>query len=171
MNCFLSLGSNLGDREKNLIQAIMLLKDDGLAISNVSSLYETQPVNVTSQPWFFNLVLEAETDKTPLELLYSVKDIERKMGRKPSYQNGPRIIDIDILLAEKTIIQTKDLEIPHPKLEKRNFVLVPFKEISPNTIHPVLNKTIEELLVESKDKSEVIRINSIPKKKIPNRIK
>jgi len=155
MKYFLSLGSNLGDRKRNLAQALTFLKKDKVESLKISSVYETQPTDFTLQPWFFNQVVEVEADFHPEALFSLTKKIEHRMERKPSIQKGPRIIDIDILLAETRIIRTKKLEIPHPRLEKRNFVLVPFEEISPETVHPVLNENIENLLKKSKDRSVV----------------
>jgi len=155
MKYFLSLGSNLGDRAKNIEQALAFLEEEGTKIIKSSSLYETQPVDIPSQLWFFNQVVEVETDLNPSNFLRLVKKIEKKMGRKPLYPKGPRIIDIDILLAEGNVIQTKELVIPHPRMEKRNFVLVPFKEISPETLHPIFMEKIEDLWKRSKDSSLV----------------
>lgn len=158
MKYFLCLGSNLGDREKNLKRAQSLLKAEGISIVRSSSLYETQPVDLSSQPWFYNQVIEIETGVDPSDLLDLVKGIEESMGRKMSVQKGPRIIDIDILLAEDKVIHTAELRIPHPRLDKRNFVLIPFAEISPETVHPLLKKNIQDLLERSSDHSTVERL-------------
>lgn len=157
MRYFLSLGSNLGDRAENLSRALCFLEEEGAKIMKASSLYETQSVDLPAQPLFLNQVLEVEADLNPFDLLSMVKKIEKAMGRKILKAKGPRIIDIDILLAEGTVIQTKELKIPHPRMEKRNFVLVPFKEISPKTIHPLLKEMIEDLWQKSDDKA-VVRI-------------
>lgn len=161
MRYFLSLGSNLGERQTNLEKAIRSLRDEGVKIRKYSSLYETQPVDLppsASKTWFYNQVVEAAIDLEPIELLRLVKRIEGKMGRSASISKGPRIIDIDILLAEDCVIQTEDMVIPHPRLEKRNFVLIPLKEISPETEHPVLKITIRELADKSLDLSVVRKI-------------
>lgn len=155
MRYFLCLGSNLGDREKNLEQACSLLKEEGIKIIQLSSVYETQPVDLHSQPWFFNQVIEIETGIAPPGLLDLTKRIEKLMGRNTLIQKGPRVIDIDILLAEDMVIQTKELSIPHPRLDKRNFVLIPFEEISPETVHPLLKENIQNLLEKSSDRSTV----------------
>ena len=155
MRYFLCLGSNLGDREKNIEQARSLLKKEGIRIIQSSSLYETQPVDLPSQPWFYNQVIEIEARTQPPDLLDLVKGIERSMGRKTPIQKGPRIIDIDILLAEEKVIHTMELSIPHPSLDKRNFVLIPLAEISPETIHPLLKENIQSLLERSSDHSTV----------------
>lgn len=155
MRYFLCLGSNLGDREKNLEQAHSLLKEEGIKIIQLSSVYETQPVDLLSQSWFFNQVIEIETGIAPPGLLDLIKRIEKLMGRNTLIQKGPRAIDIDILLAEDKVIHTKELSIPHPRLEKRNFVLIPFAEISPETVHPLLKENIQNLLERSSDRSTV----------------
>ncbi len=158
MRYFLSLGSNLGDREKNINHALFSLEKEGVEIMKVSSLYETQPVDFPSQPWFYNQLLEVRTKADPESLLELVKKIEKKMGRKRGQKKGPRIIDIDIILAGTTVIQKKELKIPHPRMEKRNFVLLPFVEISPDTVHPVLNEEIKTLWEKSEDRSIIKKI-------------
>jgi len=158
MRYFLSLGSNLGDREKNLTRALSLLQKKGVKIRKTSSLYETQPVDISSKAWFYNQVAEVQVEIEPKELLALVKRIEKKMGRKAEGREINRIIDIDILLAEGRIIHTKELEIPHPRMEKRNFVLLPLLEISPDTVHPRLGESIRVLWEKSKDRSVVIQL-------------
>lgn len=155
MRYFLCLGSNLGDKEKNLERAHSLLREKGVRIIQLSSVYETQPVDFPSQSWFFNQVIEIETGIVPSDLLELVKRIEKSMGRNTLIQKGPRVIDIDILLAEDKVIHTKKLNIPHPRLSERNFVLIPFAEISPETVHPLLKETIQNLLEKSDDRSTV----------------
>jgi 2-amino-4-hydroxy-6-hydroxymethyldihydropteridine diphosphokinase len=158
MRYFLSLGSNLGDKEKNLTQALTLLEKEGVEILKISSLYETQPVDFPSQPWFYNLLVEVRTKANPEAFLDLVKKIEQKIGRKRRLKKGPRIIDIDIILAERKVIRKKELKIPHPRMEKRNFVLLPFVEISPDTVHPVLNEDMKTLWEKSDDQSIVKQI-------------
>ena len=158
MKYFLSLGSNLGDKEKNLTLALFLLEKEGVEILKMSSLYETQPVDSPSQPWFYNQLVEVRTKANPEALLDLVKKIEQKMGRKRGQKNGPRVIDIDIILAEDSVIRKKDLKIPHPKMEKRNFLLLPFMEISPDTVHPVFNEDMKTLWKKSDDRSIVKQI-------------
>jgi 2-amino-4-hydroxy-6-hydroxymethyldihydropteridine diphosphokinase len=155
MKYFLSLGSNLGNREKNLEQALSLLEDECVEIIQSSSVYETQPVDFSSQPWFYNQVVEIATGKDPQNLLVLVKRIEQKMGRIPHVQKGPRTIDIDILLAEDKVMHTNELKIPHPSLDRRNFVLIPFSEMAPETVHPILKQTIQSILEKSSDHSVV----------------
>jgi 2-amino-4-hydroxy-6-hydroxymethyldihydropteridine diphosphokinase len=146
-NAFLSLGSNLGDRAANLDAAIAALGSLG-EILKVSSFYETAPVDVTHQPWFLNCVVGLETEKMPKQLLSSVLKIERQLGRnRAKEQNkGPRTIDLDILLFGNSIIDSKELTVPHPAMHLRRFVLEPFAEIAPEIIHPVLKQTVRQLL-------------------------
>ena len=158
MKYFLSLGSNLGNREENLTLALSLLEKEGVEILKLSSLYETQPVDFPSQPWFYNQLVEVRAKANPEAFLNLVKRIEQKMGRKRRLKKGPRIIDIDIILAEGSVIRKKELKIPHPRMEKRKFVLLPFVEISPDTVHPVLNKDIKTLWEKSDDQSIVKQI-------------
>ena len=158
MRYFLSLGSNLGDKEKNLTLALCLLEKEGVEILKMSSLYEAQPVDFPSQPWFYNQLAEVRTKANPEALLDLVKNIEQKMGRERGQEKGPRIIDIDIILAEDSVIRKKDLKIPHPRMEKRNFVLLPFVEISPDTVHPVFNEDMKTLWKKSIDRSIVKQI-------------
>jgi 2-amino-4-hydroxy-6-hydroxymethyldihydropteridine diphosphokinase len=158
MRYFLSLGSNLGDKEKNITDALALLQEHGVEILKISSLYETQPVDFPSQPWFYNQLVKIRTKAQPEALLELARKIEQKMGRKRRLKKGPRIIDIDIVLAEDYVIHKKELKIPHPRMGKRNFVLLPFVEISPETVHPVLKESMKTLWEKSKDQSIVKQI-------------
>lgn len=158
MKYFLCLGSNLGQKRSNLRKALALLKKSGIRLLRLSSLYQTEPVEIQDQPWFYNQVVEIEANFSPLELLKSIKKIEQRMGRKGSIPKAPRKIDIDILLAEEKVVKTKELVIPHPGLEKRNFVLIPLCEIAPELVHPVLKTKIEDLAKKSKDPSLVRRL-------------
>jgi 2-amino-4-hydroxy-6-hydroxymethyldihydropteridine diphosphokinase len=155
MKYHIGLGSNIGEREENLAQAIELLKKNGVNILKKSSIYETSPVGNKEQPWFLNQVLEVQSDSDPKALLRLVLGIEKKMGRTRKTPKGPRCMDIDILLAEDEIVQSPDLSIPHPEMANRNFVLVPLKEIAYDTIHPVLKEKIGDLWLNSKDRSIV----------------
>lgn len=154
---YLSLGSNVGDREANLRAAIERLGGIG-AVQTVSSFYQTEPVETTPQPWFLNCAVALETEKMPKQLLSSVLNIEQEMGRRrqASPLKGPREIDIDILLFGKSIIDTKQLTIPHPAMQERRFVLQPLAEIAPDQRHPVLKRTIRELL-EALPPGQVVR--------------
>lgn len=158
MRYFLCLGSNIGDRSKNLEKALSLIEKESIRILKRSSVYETRPVDSPPQPWFYNQVVEVSAELDPMDLLSVIKKIEQQMGRKPTTRNEPRTIDIDILMAEKSVIRTEKLEIPHPRMVRRNFVLIPFNEISPKTVHPLLNATIKNLWKKSKDRSAVRKI-------------
>src|ERR1700674_2460450 len=122
---YLSLGSNLGDRAANLEGAIAALPDAGVRVLRRSSIYETEPVDFLEQPWFLNCVVEAETSLAPRELLEKLQSIERKLGSRKEIPRGPRIVDLDILLYDTAAIHADGLEIPHPRLAERRFVLVP----------------------------------------------
>jgi len=141
---YLSLGSNLGDRARNLHTAIDLLSRVGNVVA-VSSFYETEPVEVVSQPCFVNCAVAIDTDKTPVEFLRSALAIEKDMGRRRTEDKGPRNIDIDILLFGNDVVEVKGLKIPHPGLASRRFVVEPLSEIAPHALHPGLNKTVSEL--------------------------
>jgi 2-amino-4-hydroxy-6-hydroxymethyldihydropteridine diphosphokinase len=141
---YLSLGSNLGERAANLNAAINRLRSLG-EVLQVSSLYETEPVEFTAQPWFLNCAVELDTENTAQQLIESILEIERQMGRTRTQKKGPRSIDIDILLFGNSTVDTKGLSIPHPGLQERRFVLEPLAEIAPGVRHPTLKKTIQEL--------------------------
>jgi len=142
---YLSLGSNVGDRDTQLRDAQARLGALG-RVAAVSSVYETEPVEFTEQAWFLNCVLALETILTPQQLMSAILRIEQEMGRRRTQNKGPRSIDIDILLFGNEIIELKDLTIPHPAMHQRRFVLGPLAEIAPEVIHPILKMTIRELL-------------------------
>jgi 2-amino-4-hydroxy-6-hydroxymethyldihydropteridine diphosphokinase len=141
---YLGLSSNLKDREKNLEIAKEEISQFA-EITKCSSLYETEPVGYKNQGNFLNIALELKTDLTAIEIIVRIQEIEHKMGRVREIQNGPRIIDIDILLFNSEIKESKNLTIPHPRMEERNFVLKPLAEIAGELVHPKLNTTIENL--------------------------
>lgn len=160
---YLLLGTNLGDRRNNFLQACVLLEKNAGKISKISSIYETEPWGFSTSQWFYNMVIEFQTEWTPKELLNIILEIEKKMGRertdKGTYEN--RIIDIDILLFENQIIHNESLEIPHPRMHLRKFTLLPLVEIAPDIIHPVLKMKMKQLLDDSKDESKVSNIGNL----------
>ncbi len=143
---YIGIGSNLGDREENCGKAVALLIESGVKVIKRSSLYETEPWGFKEQPMFINMVLEIETQIEPEELLKVLKQIEIKLGRVEGKRWMPRIIDLDILVYNDLIIKTSNLEIPHPGMHERTFVLEPLSEIAPDKIHPVFKKTFNDLL-------------------------
>jgi 2-amino-4-hydroxy-6-hydroxymethyldihydropteridine diphosphokinase len=155
---YLSLGSNIGDRAQNISSAILALPLHGARVAKQSALYETEPVEMQAQDWFLNCVVEIETNLQPQELMDVLLKIERSMGRERLVPKGPRIIDIDILLFGPTVVKESQLEIPHQRMASRRFVLVPFAEIASEVVHPVLKKTILQLLEGTPDHSEVRRV-------------
>ena len=154
---YLSLGSNIGDRENHLRDAISRLRKKVGQIAAISSFYETEPVEFAAQSWFLNCVIQVETFKAPAELIKSILDIEREMGRQRTHSKGPRTIDIDIVLFNETILQTPELTIPHPAMTMRRFVLEPLAEIAPEVRHPASGKTAWDLVKELPPGQEVRR--------------
>lgn len=154
---YLSLGSNVGERESNLRAAIAALPAVGVRVTRVSAFYETEPVDYLEQAWFLNCVVEGETEKAAVQLLRSLREIEMRMGSRKLVAKGPRLIDMDILLYGQETIETPELQVPHPRMHLRRFVLVPLTEIAPEVRHPILNKAAQELLEETTDRSAVRR--------------
>lgn len=161
-NVLLSVGTNLGNRERNILDAYALLKNtDIISQSIISSIYETEPVGELDQPWFFNAVISGETFLKPLELLNLLKSIEYFIGRQNRKRWRERELDLDIIFYEDIVCSSKYLELPHPRMHQRNFVLMPANEISPQLIHPIMNKSIGELLRYSQDKSKIKKLSKV----------
>ncbi len=152
---YISLGSNLGDRAGNLLLGIRGMLDAGLKLSRLSQIYETEPVETFLQPPFLNIVAELRATIDSEEMMRRLLQVEHSLGRTRDLAKGQRTIDLDLLLYGDHIVDTKVLTLPHPRLHLRRFVLVPLAELCPNLSHPVLHRTIIELLRESTDQSEV----------------
>jgi 2-amino-4-hydroxy-6-hydroxymethyldihydropteridine diphosphokinase len=159
INVYLGLGSNSGNRKGNIEAAKVHIEKLIGKIAKKSSLYETQPWGKTDQESFYNCVVMVNTTLDPRELLTAISKVERELGRERDEKWGPRTIDVDILLYGKRIVRDKGLEVPHPEIAKRAFVLVPLMEIDGDMIHPVLKKSIDELYAECKDLSEVVQLD------------
>jgi 2-amino-4-hydroxy-6-hydroxymethyldihydropteridine diphosphokinase len=160
-NAYVGLGSNLGDRAGYLLLAVRGMLDAGLDVIRLSSVYETQPVENENQPRFLNLVgeIRGSTLPSPETVMARLLRIEYALGRTREVHMGPRTIDLDLLICKDEQMQTEFLTLPHPRLHTRRFVLVPLNELVPNLIHPVLGKSIGELLANTSDNSSVTRWN------------
>ncbi len=143
---YIALGSNIGDRAENLRQAREQIAVPDLRVLRASSIYETAPRDVKDQPWFLNQVIECETDLFPRQLLARLQKIEKSMGRKRRIAKGPREIDLDILFFGDAVVKAPELEIPHPRIAERRFVLEPLAELAPEKKHPGTRKTVREML-------------------------
>ena len=154
---YIAMGSNVGDRAATLARAVEEMNRAGLRILRQSSIYVTQPVGGPPQAWFLNAVVEAETDWMPLRLLHVLQKIERALGRRRMVISGPRTLDLDVLFYGGSVIRSRELEVPHPRLPQRRFVLAPLAELAPALSHPLLHKTMAELLAETADASQVRR--------------
>src|SRR5436309_4079224 len=160
----IGLGSNVGDREANLLAARRGLEARGFRITALSSLYLTEPVDAPPQEWFLNAVAGGETALSPQALLQACLDTERALGRVREVPRGPRTIDLDLLLYGDEVRDTPGLTLPHPRMHERRFVLVPLVEIAPGARHPVLGLTAEEMLRRCPDRSQVVlRERSMPR--------
>ena len=142
---YVALGSNLGDKEANLRKALELLEERGVEVVKTSSFICTEPYGVTDQPQFLNGVCEVRTSMVPLALLHTLLEVEQEMGRVRLRHWGERNIDLDLLLYEDVVLDTEELKLPHPDMQNRDFVLLPLAEIAPELVHPILQKSIEEL--------------------------
>lgn len=148
---YLSLGSNVGEREKHLESAVSLLAGPRLRVLRVSPVYETEPRDLPGQDMFLNLVLEAETELFPRQLLARAQEVEQRLGRVRRVAKGPRTIDVDILLYANFVVDAPELVIPHPRMHERRFVLEPLAGLAPELRHPVLRRTVRELLEKVRD--------------------
>lgn len=151
---FIAIGSNLGRRKENIKAALKLMEKRGIQILKVSTIIETEPYGLKEQPKFMNCVASVETALNPKQLLKTLLGIEKELGRVRTVKWGPRVIDLDILFYDELVMKEKMLTIPHPDLENRVFVLKPLCEIAPSFVHPVLKKTVKELLLDLEKKSE-----------------
>lgn len=155
---YVGIGSNLGKRKENCLEAISLLEESPfISVTKRSSLFETEPVGYEDQPPFINCVIEIETTLDPRRLLRVCQEVEDILGREREIRWGPRIIDIDILLYNNLVINEQDLRIPHPHMHERGFALIPLSEIAPDVIHPVKKKKIKDLLRAMKDRHSVVK--------------
>ena len=154
VDVYIGIGSNLGNKENNIKKAVKLMKEK-CDVLKVSSIYKTEPVGYKNQDWFLNCVVKVKTDLTPQQFLIFSRSIEKKLKRTRKIKNYSRTIDLDILFYGKKIIKNKNLIVPHPRMHKRLFVLVPMSEIAPNLSHPKLKKRMKELLITFKDNHAV----------------
>jgi 2-amino-4-hydroxy-6-hydroxymethyldihydropteridine diphosphokinase len=155
---YLSLGSNLRDRQENIRQALELLEHKGVRILQVSSFYETEPLYIVDQPWFLNVAAEVQSELAPQSFFELLQQVELSLGRERKVRFGPRTIDIDILFYGNELFDHSALQIPHPRLQERKFVLVPMAELAPDFIHPVLKKSMSELLKKCSDSSKIKKV-------------
>lgn len=153
-NAYLGLGSNIGERKKNLERAVDYISEE-CRIVGISKIYETEPVGYLNQDWFLNSAVSVETSFSPIELYSFCKRIEKRMDRETSLKNYPRIIDIDLLFYENISLKNDFLQIPHKGTDKRLFVLVPLNDIAPDLVHPILNESISTLLAKNKSRKGI----------------
>ena len=154
---FVSVGSNLGERQKNVLAAIRALQDDQATLVAASGLYETEPTDLEDQPWFINAVAKLSTTRSPGALLELCQEIERSLGREKGVRFGPRVLDIDILLYGDDVVDTDDLTIPHPRMSERRFVLVPLAEIAPDLADPRTGEPFAQMLQRLDEGKKALR--------------
>lgn len=152
---YVALGANEGDRLENLEEAVRLISEIG-EIHALSPIYETEPVGYAEQPWFLNAVVSVDTELSPMALLIALQEVERKLGKATAFLNGPRTIDLDILLYDNLIETGVDLILPHPRVHERRFVLAPLADIGPDVAHPTQDATVTQLLAGLDDDSGVL---------------
>jgi 2-amino-4-hydroxy-6-hydroxymethyldihydropteridine diphosphokinase len=158
VEAFVGLGSNLGNRKKNIDNSLRLLSGrQGIGLIERASYYETEPVGPT-QPWFINTAIKIETNSPPEEILTACKEIEKRIGRVDSLKWGPRLVDLDLLLVDGYVLDNRDLKLPHPQMEERRFVLLPLLELEPNLIHPKLETPLKKLLPKLEEDKKVIKL-------------
>lgn len=163
-HAYIGFGSNISDRLDYITQALqLLLETDNVSLIQISSLYETEPVGYEEQDWFLNGVVAIETDLPVHGLLTLLKETEREVGRQHRIRWGPREVDLDLLIYDQCRINTPDLIVPHPEMHQRSFVLVPFAEIAPGALHPILQQNIQTLLTNLNDEKAVKLVAPPPK--------
>ena len=159
---YIGIGSNMGSPLANCQEALTRLEDHaGISVIGQSSFYETEPIGILEQNWFINAAAQVSTGLEPVSLLEALLEIEIAMGRIRTEKWGPRIIDLDLLLYEDEVIQTPRLEIPHPEMNGRRFVLAPLNELAPDQVHPLAGKTIQQLLSELPEDNQVVKIHTL----------
>lgn len=154
---YLALGTNIGDREANLKEALQLLPPQ-VQILTVSRLYETAPAYILDQSAFLNIALKGHTALPPADLLTYLKQAEKKLGRRPTRRYGPRLIDLDIIFYDDLIYEIPDLQIPHPRMSERGFVLYPLADVAAEVVHPSLKQTVADLLAHLPDSEGILRV-------------
>lgn len=154
---FLALGSNLGDREANLTLAVRQLREHGVRVTRSASVYTTEPKEILDQPWFLNTVIEVETPLNPEALMRLCLEIESVAGRERAEPNGPRTLDVDVILAEDGVVRSDGVTIPHPRYAERRFVVEPLAELAPDVVDPVQGKTVREIFEDLGDEAVVTR--------------
>lgn len=158
VKAYIGLGSNLGNRRKNIENSIGLLTlMEGIKLGKQASLYETEPVGPI-QPWFINTAIEIETSHPPGVLLTKCKEVESRIGRVDSIEWGPRLVDLDLLLVEDQVIENEGIKVPHPQLAQRRFVLLPLLELEPDLVHPKLDVPLKDILTKTEEVKKVIKL-------------